>query len=129
MIKIVAFDIFGVFYKPSFLLLGSYDKEMIQIVEELKKKNIRVIAITNSTQNFSGLTNVFQKRYVGSELGMYKPEKNMFAHVLTEEKVAPGEVLFFDDGAENVGVAKEMGINAFLFESPEETKKILERFF
>lgn len=60
---------------------------------------------------------IFRKIYVSSELGMRKPEKRIYAHVIDEWRVAPEESVFFDDLQENVKAAADIGITTGLVDS------------
>lgn len=50
------------------------------------------------------------------ELGIVKPDLQIFRHALTQTNFGPGEVLFIDDRVENTQVAKKLKWNGILFE-------------
>jgi putative hydrolase of the HAD superfamily len=60
---------------------------------------------------------VFRKVYVSSELGMRKPERRCFEHVLGEWDVQPTHTVFFDDRPGNLVGARVLGIETVLVTS------------
>jgi putative hydrolase of the HAD superfamily len=60
---------------------------------------------------------VFRKVYVSSELGLRKPERRCFEHVLGEWDIRPSHAVFFDDRADNLAGARALGIEAVLVTS------------
>lgn len=50
------------------------------------------------------------------ELGIVKPDLQIFEHALSQTGFSPNEVLFIDDRVENTQVAKKLEWNAILFE-------------
>ena len=62
---------------------------------------------------------VFRKVYISSELGMRKPERRCFQHVLGEWGVHPTQAVFFDDRPDNLAGARSLGIKTVLVASDE----------
>lgn len=60
------------------------------------------------------------------ELGAMKPAPALYQRVLEELPVAAEAVLFFDDLVENVEGAKQAGMQAHLFTTPEACEEILQ---
>lgn len=54
----------------------------------------------------------FRKRFVSSTVGLRKPDRAAFDHVVREMGVPAQRVLFFDDLAENVAGARAAGLQA-----------------
>jgi putative hydrolase of the HAD superfamily len=52
-----------------------------------------------------------------AEIGLLKPEPEIYAHCLAGLKIRPEESLFIDDNAANVEGARAAGMNAIHFES------------
>lgn len=53
----------------------------------------------------------FDYVYLSFEVGMQKPNKEIYEYVLSDLDVAPQNILFIDDDATNILVAKECGWN------------------
>jgi epoxide hydrolase-like predicted phosphatase len=52
----------------------------------------------------------FDKVYFSSEIGMRKPDTEIYSYVLEENKLDPSTTLFIDDMKENILAAKALGI-------------------
>lgn len=52
-------------------------------------------------------------------LGRMKPDSYVFTDVCAEMGFAPNEVIFFDDGVENIEGAKQAGLCAYQVQSPD----------
>ena len=60
-----------------------------------------------------GLGGQFDSYYLSHEMGMLKPDAEVFEHVLSDLSVPPARIAFFDDLAVNVAAAERFGIKAF----------------
>ena len=69
----------------------------------------------------------FQTIFVSSDLGVRKPQREAFDLVSRRMGLEPGEVLFFDDGPENVDGARRAGMQAVLVGSVEDVRLALSR--
>ena len=52
----------------------------------------------------------FDKVYFSNEIGMRKPDTEIYSYVLDENKLDPSKTLFIDDMEENIIAAKSLGI-------------------
>jgi putative hydrolase of the HAD superfamily len=55
------------------------------------------------------LTEAFEFRFLSFELGMVKPDREIFEEVAARLAVPPGRILFLDDNAANVTAAEATG--------------------
>lgn len=62
--------------------------------------------------DYAGVLSHFQRLFVSSTIGLRKPERAAFEHVVAEMGVPAERVLFFDDLAENVAGARAVGLQA-----------------
>jgi len=53
--------------------------------------------------------------FISGDLGVRKPDPEIYKIVLEELGKEPGECVFIDDDPERVGIARELGINSILF--------------
>ena len=67
----------------------------------------------------------FRKIYLSHELGMAKPDPAIYRHVCEDLGCAPERIWFFDDVAENVESARRVGMQAHLFESAGQIRRVL----
>ena len=61
---------------------------------------------------FASLLAPFRKVFVSSTIGLRKPDRPAFDHVVAEMGVPAASVLFFDDSVENVEGARRAGLTA-----------------
>lgn len=107
-------------------ILVGYPEEHIPLLLALKKK-YRTFLLSNTnavhTQYFSQIAQkqhleiqsnyeLFEKVYYSNELGMRKPDPNIYKYVLNDANLKAEETLFVDDLLVNVDGAKSVGINA-----------------
>lgn len=52
--------------------------------------------------------------YLSQDLGMRKPEARIYQHVLQAEGFSPSDTVFFDDNADNIEGANQLGITSIL---------------
>jgi putative hydrolase of the HAD superfamily len=71
------------------------------------------------------LADTFEKCYYSSEVGMRKPDKDVFHRVLQENGLDPTETMFIDDSPQHVEGAKVTGIHSVLL---EKGNKVEEQF-
>jgi putative hydrolase of the HAD superfamily len=113
---------FEVFDQAWNLTLLDFPKKNIDILKELSKTH-RLFLLSNTNKihydsyietfrNQFGfeLRSLFEKSYFSHEIGMRKPNPEIFLKVLSENQLLPEETLFVDDFAENRKAAAELGI-------------------
>lgn len=61
--------------------------------------------------------------YLSQNLGMRKPEPEIFQHVLEKERFTADQALFFDDVIENIEAARAAGIKAVWVEDSQTVPK------
>lgn len=67
---------------------------------------------------FTDLLQPFAALFLSFEIGLRKPDAEVFAHVARRIGVAAPRIAFFDDTAENVAGARRAGLQAFCVRSP-----------
>ncbi len=107
-------------------ILIDYPKFKIELLKTLKTR-YRVIALSNINEihvnaideaarqklNATKFADFFHHAYYSNEIGMRKPEKEIYEFVLAEQNLKPEETFFVDDKMENVEAAKACGIQAY----------------
>ena len=71
---------------------------------------------------------LFDEFILSHELQMTKPDPKMFELALEKSGCKPEEVLFIDDGLNNVRSAQDMGINAIRFMGLENLVEELRKY-
>ncbi len=89
----------------------------------------RLAALSNSnilhwTRNdvVIGVQSYFERAFSSHELGVRKPDPEIFRRALEELGVEPPEVVFFDDNAHNVEAALAFGISAHRVEGVDQVR-------
>ncbi|OKP03591.1 glucose-1-phosphatase [Xenorhabdus eapokensis] len=95
-------------------------QEVIEIMNRLRAEGHRVVVLSNTNRLHIDYCSVHYPEiavsadflYLSHELGMRKPNLDIFNYVLAAESMAAEQAIFFDDLLENVEAAKKLGINA-----------------
>ncbi len=104
-------------------LLLDFPPERIQLLKQLRK-TYRLFLFSNTnalhlaalqqtySETFGGgsLEDHFEKTYYSHLLGMRKPDKESFEHILQENQLNAGETMFVDDAIINVEGAERVGL-------------------
>lgn len=64
------------------------------------------------TFDINRIEDLFTKTFLSHEIGMWKPDEEIYRHVIEEMDQLPENILFFDDLEKNVLAAAAVGINA-----------------
>ena len=71
---------------------------------------------------------LFTRNYLSFELGIVKPDAEIFEHVVADLGCAPGEIVYFDDNQVNVDAALGVGLDAALAGGPLDCRSwLMER--
>jgi putative hydrolase of the HAD superfamily len=92
----------------------------------------RMACLSNSNELHTPLHRESVGRYIetcffSNELGLLKPQPEIFDHVVRELGVSPHRIAFFDDTTINVDAAARAGMNAHLTDGIAELVNRLER--
>ena len=112
--------------------LCNIPSQKLELLLELKKKfrllllsNTNALHIEVSTKNEfakagTTLSDIFEKCYFSYEMGMAKPDAEIFEAVLADAGVKADECLFLDDGTKNIEQASKLGIPSYLVNIKED---------
>jgi putative hydrolase of the HAD superfamily len=91
----------------------------VELVRDLSKKY--VTATLSNISEFqwakirnSGIADHMKFNFISFEIGLVKPDREAFDHVMRTLGRGPEEIYFFDDNRVNVEAAASMGIRAYL---------------
>ena len=70
---------------------------------------------------------LFSSTYYSHQIGMRKPDKDVFLHILNREKIQPEELLFIDDSIQHIEGAKKLDINTLFLEKGDDIVSLLKR--
>jgi glucose-1-phosphatase len=121
-------------------MLLDFPPERVELLRRLRSRyRLFLLSNTNSihveafrasllTQyGFDIFTELFEKAWFSNEMGMRKPERSIFEHVLNAHNLIPGETLFIDDVKANTDAALELGIQALLLPPGEDVLAVAAR--
>lgn len=106
--------------------------DMNGLVHRARKKGIKTALLSNSWGNNyprHGWDDMFDEVIISGEVGMRKPDAEIYHHTLELLKVKPNESVFVDDLAHNIKGAAELGMIAVLHVDYDSTKMELEAIF
>ena len=99
--------------------------EKLHLLSELKKK-YRLLMLSNTnplhiqtavaaefSKTGKTMQDFFDKCYLSYEMGMVKPDVEIFKALLTDAQVKAEECLFLDDGKKNIDTAAALGIQTY----------------
>ena len=127
----------GVPIEPNGLLQRMFDQfehepAMAALVLRAKRAGLRTGLLSNSWGNTyprEGWDQMFDAVVISGEVGMRKPEPEIFAHVLELLDVRAEETVFVDDLRPNVEAAEALGLVGVHHRTYAETAPVLERLF
>jgi FMN phosphatase YigB (HAD superfamily) len=95
--------------------------------------HLGVISNTNEPhirhlRKLSDVLDCFDSLTLSHEIGVMKPDAAIYHAALKQANANPTSSLFFDDRADNVAAAKELGIQAIQVTKPGNVLAALERF-
>ena len=106
--------------------------DMNGLVHRARKKGIKTALLSNSWGNNyprHGWDDMFDEVIISGEVGMRKPDAEIYHHTLELLKVKPNESVFVDDLAHNIKGAAELGMIGVLHVDYYSTKMELEAIF
>jgi putative hydrolase of the HAD superfamily len=123
-------DEFLAMYRQS--VLGLYDGT-VSLLNRLKGR-YRLVCLSNLNEilwppirDEFRLGQLLDAAYLSFEIGLLKPEEEIYRYVLDRLECLPGAVAFFDDSESNVATANRLGIDGYLVQGIAEVQAQLER--
>ena len=115
--------------------LGSWkniDGGTAALMEDVKKAGYVLGILSNMPHDFLvwareniPVFSLPQVNLFSCEVNLIKPEEAIYRKLLSMLNMESAEVVFFDDKPENIEGAKAMGIQALLWENPENARRAL----
>lgn len=97
------------------------DKELVKLIAGLRG-HYKLGLLSNSSGPYlrpildeHGLTELFDAIAISAEVGLIKPEPEIFQHILEELGVDAAEAVFIDDNPRNIEGAKRLGIRGVVY--------------
>ena len=113
------------------MLNGAIDGT-VAILAELKDQGTPLYALTNwSAETFPhaqsrfGFLDWFRAIVVSGDIGMIKPDADIYEFLLATHGLTAAETVFIDDKGENVEAARALGFHGIRFTEPESLRTAL----
>ena len=113
---------------------GAVDVEVLEVVRTLRREGWRVGLLTNATNRLEtdldrlGLLEELDTVINSSALGVAKPDPEVFRLACQAMDATPEECVFVDDLTENVQAARDVGLEAHIFEGAASLAELLGHF-
>ncbi|MEQ8523016.1 MAG: HAD-IA family hydrolase, partial [Vicingaceae bacterium] len=119
-------------------MILDFPEDRLKMLEELSN-NYKVLLLSNTNElHYREFVKIFEESfnkqisdivdesYFSHELGMRKPEKDIFEHVLDENNLVPETTLFIDDTKQNIKAAKKLKLKTNYLESNVEIVELVQ---
>lgn len=120
-------------FVPIFNDIFVEDQEIASLIRSLKKShrlglisNTNPIHVPHVLKEYPTLRE-FEKHWWSNEVGMRKPDPKIYHSALDHFDVEPNEAVFIDDLPTNIESAKNIGINALLYQGAGPLKAELSK--
>lgn len=114
-------------------MLGGAIEGTVEVLADLRERGVPLYGLTNwSAETFPvaqerfGFIDWFDDVVVSGEVGLVKPDAQIYHHLVDTFGVVPDTALFIDDRAENVEAAERLGFHGHHFHDPAALRRHLE---
>ncbi|MFX0144454.1 MAG: HAD family hydrolase [Candidatus Hodarchaeota archaeon] len=117
-------------------IISGYNAKVVEIIKEIRELNqYKLIALSNVNsshwdyilrKNWS-FVGWFDELILSHETHLIKPNPKVFEYAIKKAGCKPKQILYIDDGLNNIRSAKELGINCIKFTNSEELLEELKR--
>jgi len=115
-------------------ILLDFPKERLELLNKVKQ-NHKTFLLSNTTEihitafkkymktdfGINDFFSLFHKSYLSYEIGMRKPDAEIFELVLQENNLISSETLYIDDSIQHVEAALKLGIKAYWLDIKKES--------
>lgn len=116
------------FLREEFLNTPKPKNEYINLLGKLKDEGHVVVLLSNACDFLVpylikkyGIQDLFDRTYISSEIGHFKPNKDAFEYVLEKENTDANDAMFIDDNPSNCKAAENVNIESIIFKEDAKT--------
>lgn len=105
-------------YRAEHNCIGAFYPETQYLMSELRSQGFEICLLSNITADLEDIVPHEvdkDKRFLSYELGLIKPDPEIYKVVLQKLHAQPQETMFIDDSQKNILAAKALGINGIVF--------------
>lgn len=117
-------------------LIGMYehftpDPDMLAVTRELQAAGVRTGLLSNAWgfEAYDLVRDAFDVTVISTEVGVRKPEPEIFAHAIAAMDLPAGEIVFVDDFDFNIEAGERAGLRGLHHTSPADTVARLRETF
>lgn len=110
------------------------NKKVVKIVGDLKRRGYKIALLSNVYKHRAiiirknGDYRIFPNVFLSCDIGIRKPDKKIYEHVIEKLKAKPEECIFIDDREINLAPARKLGFKTILFKNTVLLKKELKKY-
>jgi len=107
------------------------NQPLLEVADQLRSKGIKLAVLSNDGPSLRGyieqhnLAQHFDELFISGELNMMKPDAHVYQYSVKKLGLEPQEVIFFDDRQTNIDGAIRAGLQAELYTSVSQVRKLL----
>lgn len=122
------------FYAAFNSIISEINMEMVELVKKIRKNNqLKMICMSNINSSHWkyikkmkwNIWDLFDEFILSHEVHLTKPDSKIFEIAIQKAGCIPEEIIFVDDGFNNIRAASELGITGIRFVDIEELIKSL----
>ncbi len=76
-----------------------------------------------------GMADLFEATFISAQIGLAKPDPDIYRHLLKRLQLPPENTLFIDDFSENIAAARALGMQALHFQDTQSCLQTLSQRF
>jgi 2-haloacid dehalogenase len=115
-------------------MLGGPLEETVEILAELKKKQVPLIILSNwsaetypKAEALYDFLHWFDGKIISGEIGKIKPDPDIYKLLIETYDLTPDNTVFIDDKLANVEAAEDSGIHGIHFQNAALLRNDLEK--
>lgn len=105
--------------------------DLLELIQRERSRGVKCYIVTEQEKYRTAyirdimFTDDFDGVFSTAEIGFKKNDRRFFERVASDLGVEPSEIIYFDDSQSKLDAAKQIGIQTFLYKSPEQVKAVL----
>jgi epoxide hydrolase-like predicted phosphatase len=114
-------------------IISDLNQETVNLIENIKKhNNLKIMVMSNINASHWkylkkqkwNIWNLIDEFILSHEVHITKPDMKIFKYAIEKARCKPKQIIFIDDGLNNVRAANELGINGIKF---DDVKSLIEK--
>ncbi|MHA2326151.1 MAG: HAD family hydrolase, partial [Promethearchaeota archaeon] len=119
-------------------IISGFNPKVVDLLEELSKiGKFKLLCLSNVNSSHWdyllkknwGFIKYFDELVLSHEIHMTKPDKNIFEYTIKKAKCKPDEIVFVDDGLNNIRSAREIGIIGIEFTNVKDLREDFKKLY